>query len=109
MKAVIISLKKEERKVLEGTVNNLNAGKAMLLEGAKLYRESEKRMWDKLNALYPQKEESDRSFNTEDYEIRCWVATTKQEKYKMLKEKAIIDKDFEGAAKYRVLERKEQN
>ena len=108
MKAVVIKLKKKERKALEAIVNNIKAGQQMLLEGGKILDENRSNLWKEVRGMYPKLPETrDVSFSYEDYELRYFVPSNKAEAYRILKEEAVRNKDFEKAAKYRDLERAE--
>ena len=109
MKAKVIVLKKNERKALAGIVNAILSANEMMERAGRILAERRPEMWDKLNGMYPKDKEATRTFNYENFELSYFVPTTKQEKYKALKEKAINDKDFETAAKWRDLEKTEKD
>jgi len=108
MKAVVLTLKPKECKAIEAIVTQLKAGRTMMYEGAKLLSDNERMLWDRLNMLYPSiSEYKDKKFCYENFEVTYFEPENKKEEYKLLKEKAVQNQDFELAAKYRELERNE--
>ena len=107
MRAVVIKLKVAERKALQGAVDQIQAANEMMLRAGKILTDQRKDLWDLLNGMYPKVMGVKATFNYEDYELSYFVPSTKQEEYKALKEKAIEDRDYEEAARWRDLEKKE--
>jgi len=108
MKSFRQALSGDERKALEAIINNVKAGKKMMKDGAILANENEARLWGRLNDLHPLENIRDKSFDFEDFEIIGFECNKEVERLKKLKEQAILDKDWEKAAEYRELERKEK-
>ena len=109
MKAVVIALKKKERTALQGIVDEIRSANEMMLRGGSIANEQRRALWEMLNGMYPKDKGINRTFNYENFEMSYFVPSTKQEEFKMLKEEAVTNKDFELAARYRDLERKEQD
>ena len=112
MRAVVIKLKVAERKALAGAVDQIQAANEMMLRAGKILTDQRKDLWDLLNGMYPKVMYPKvmgvkATFNYEDFELSYFVPSTKQEEYKALKEKAIEDRDYEEAARWRDLEKKE--
>ena len=108
MKVVVIALKKKERTALQGIVDEIRSANEMMLRGGSIANEQRRALWEMLNGMYPKDKGINRTFDYENFEMSYFVPSTKQEKYKMLKEKAVKDRDFEKASEYRDLEKKEQ-
>lgn len=107
MKAIVFTLSAKECKAIEGIVINMEMARVMLNEGAKILGAQEKKLWDTLNMLYPEiSEYQDKKFSFENFEVSYFMPDKDSERYKLLKEKAIMKQDFELGAKYRDLEKR---
>lgn len=109
MKAVVVKLKVKERKALDGVVSEILAANEMMTRAGKILAEQRPMLWEMLNGMYPKDKGAAKTFNYQNFEMSYFVPSTKQEEFKMLKEEAVTNKDFELAARYRDLERKEQD
>jgi uncharacterized protein YtpQ (UPF0354 family) len=109
MEARLIRLKAKEKKALAAIVEMLKNGETMMRERAAIVNKFRPKMWTLLLEMYPAKEnEIDRSYDYETGELRFFVSSEMSKYYRILKEWAIKDSNWQKVEYYRDLEKKEK-